>query len=432
MRICSYFSEDLPPEIARPPIPVAALHGRLIMALQTAWGLASHPAIRAFAICDGDSRIVPGATTVAAADLEEWMRRGDAIWLEPARHYWWKPALVRRHLGVRFPIVTMAHGLGYSRQVAPLIASLAAPSMAGDAVIAPSRAAADVLREQCGALIEQLALPRRAPNITVVPYGVPGVVRTPRDAARAALGWDKRPVVLFVGRLSDDDKADFGALFAAAAQLRAGGQRFRLVVAGVGSPQAVEALREHARRSGIADAEIRLNVSEVEKHLLFSGCDLFVSPANSASESFGLSVIEAMLHGAPIVCTAWSGYREIVRDGVDGFLVPVTWRRTSQPIDVQFVLGTRDSLSSEVSVDTESLAVRIGQLLGDRALRRRMGERGRKRAEARFLIGRVIDDVVALLAQARAECDEREEPQAASPIKLASSFRGYAGASSQG
>jgi glycosyltransferase involved in cell wall biosynthesis len=169
-----------------------------------------------------------------------------------------------------------------------------------------------------------------------------------------------------------------------------------------------------------------LNVSEVEKHLLYSGCDLFVSPANSVSESFGLSVVEAMLHGAPVVCTAWSGYREIVRDGIDGLLVPVVWRRTSEPLDLRFTLGTRDSLSSEVRIERDGLAARIGQLLDSGALRRRMGEQGRKRAEARFLIGRVIDDVVSVLAQARAECDKPDEPAARSPIKLASAFRRYA------
>jgi glycosyltransferase involved in cell wall biosynthesis len=425
VRICSRFFEDLPLEITRPPIAVDALHGRLVMALQIAWGLVCHPAVDAFAICDGDSGIAPGATAVAAANLGDWLGSNDAVWLEPARHYWWRPALIRHHFGVRFPIVTMAHGLGYSRQIAPLIASLAAPSMAGDVVIAPSCAAAAILREQCAALIEQLGLPRQPPNVAVVPYGVPGVVRTPRGAARTSLGWDERPVALFVGRLSEEDKADFAALVAAAAQVRAGSRRFRLVLAGVGSAQAVEVLREHARRAGIADAEVRLNVSEVEKHLLYSGCDLFVSPANSVSESFGLSVVEAMLHGAPVVCTAWSGYREIVRDGVDGFLVPVTWRGTNKPIDVQFVLGTRDSLSSEVNVDIDGLAVRIGQLLDSKTLRRRMGEHGRKRAEARFLIGRVVDDVVAVLAQARVECDQSDAFQPA-PIRHASAFRSYA------
>ena len=426
MRICSYFFEEIPPEITRPPIPIAALHGRLIMALHIAWGLASDPRVAAFGICDGDARIAPGATAVAAADLEEWLAPGDAVWLEPARHYWWKPALIRRHLGVRFPIVTMAHGLGYSRQIAPLVASLAAPRIPGDVVIAPSRATADVLREQCCALIEQLTLPRQPPKIAVVPYGVPDVVQTPRDAARAALGWDEQPVVLFIGRLVDEDKADFRALFAAAAKLKAEGRRFRIALAGVGSAQGVEVLREHARASGITDAEVRLNVSEVEKHLLFSGCDVFVSPSNTMSESFGLSVVEAMLHGAPVVCSAWSGYREVVRDGMDGFLVPVAWRRTSEPLDLRFTLGTRDSLSSEVRIESDALAARIGQLLDNEPLRRRMGEQGRKRAAAEFLIGRVIDDVVAVLAQARAECDQLDEPLAASPIKLASAFRRYA------
>jgi glycosyltransferase involved in cell wall biosynthesis len=53
---------------------------------------------------------------------------------------------------------------------------------------------------------------------------------------------------------------------------------------------------------------------------LLSALDLFVSP--SRSEPFGLSIIEAMACGVPVVATKSEGAGEILEDGVTGLLVP--------------------------------------------------------------------------------------------------------------
>lgn len=54
---------------------------------------------------------------------------------------------------------------------------------------------------------------------------------------------------------------------------------------------------------------------------LLSALDLFVSP--SRSEPFGLSIIEAMACGVPVVATKSEGATEILEDGVTGLLVPL-------------------------------------------------------------------------------------------------------------
>jgi glycosyltransferase involved in cell wall biosynthesis len=54
---------------------------------------------------------------------------------------------------------------------------------------------------------------------------------------------------------------------------------------------------------------------------LIPSFDLFVSPARS--EPFGLSIVEAMAGGAPVLATMSEGAREIVEDRQNGRLVPV-------------------------------------------------------------------------------------------------------------
>ena len=57
---------------------------------------------------------------------------------------------------------------------------------------------------------------------------------------------------------------------------------------------------------------------------IWSAPDIFVSLVDNVQETFGLTPLEAMAAGLPVVASDWDGYRETVRHGVDGFLVPTT------------------------------------------------------------------------------------------------------------
>lgn len=56
-----------------------------------------------------------------------------------------------------------------------------------------------------------------------------------------------------------------------------------------------------------------------EKHRLLSMTDVFVHP--SKFESFGISILEAMDYGLPVITTATGGIPDLVRDGVNGLTV---------------------------------------------------------------------------------------------------------------
>jgi glycosyltransferase involved in cell wall biosynthesis len=83
------------------------------------------------------------------------------------------------------------------------------------------------------------------------------------------------------------------------------------------------------------------------------------------SELLGLSVLEAMASGTPVVASRIGGLPEIVRDGETGFLVP--------PGDV------------------DALHERLNQVLGDATLAQRLGNNARKDVLERFTWARVAE-----------------------------------------
>jgi phosphatidylinositol alpha-mannosyltransferase len=62
-------------------------------------------------------------------------------------------------------------------------------------------------------------------------------------------------------------------------------------------------------------------VSDDEKAVALASADLLVAPS-LGGESFGMVLTEAFAAGTPVVASDIPGYRDVVRDGVDGVLVP--------------------------------------------------------------------------------------------------------------
>jgi len=110
-----------------------------------------------------------------------------------------------------------------------------------------------------------------------------------------------------------------------------------------------------ADRLGLTNA-IEFHESVGQEKLLgfYSDCDVLALP--SKNEGWGLSLMEAMACGKPVVASRVGGIPELVRDGTDGILVE--------------------------SGDVNGLADSILRLLKDPALRERMGRAGIQRVKA--------------------------------------------------
>jgi hypothetical protein len=126
------------------------------------------------------------------------------------------------------------------------------------------------------------------------------------------------------------------------------------------------------------------NPSVDDKHLLYSQADFFVSPSDNIQETFGLTVAEAMAYGLPAVVSDWNGYRDLVKDGENGFLIPTAFPFTMESLrlcDCTMSMLEEDLLAQSTTVDVSALSEKMERLTGNLELRVQMGKTARQFVE---------------------------------------------------
>ena len=221
-------------------------------------------------------------------------------------------------------------------------------------IITPSDSLKEILYEEYG--FED--------QITTIPTGVDMALFKShhREKERKRLHWGEDIILISAGRLAVEKNWD--TLMEAAALVMNKIPGLRLVLLGDGSER--RKLNKKARSLGIAD-RVEMNggvdLDAVSDYLVAADIFCFASVA----EAQGLVTLEAMAAGLPVAAVNGSGTRDILEDGVQGFMT---------------------------DNDPESLSRGIENLVKDRELRLKMGLAARQRArefdilnQARKLLG---------------------------------------------
>ena len=146
------------------------------------------------------------------------------------------------------------------------------------------------------------------------------------------------------------------------------------VIAGVDTSPKGETKHELIQLAG------KLNLTDTVSFLgwlddankLLCATDVFVSA--SETESFGLSIVEAMAMGTPVVATRTEGAQEVLEDDKTGLLVPIG--------------------------DVEQLAAAIVRLLSDKEQRKSLGSRAAVTVRESFSLTRMVDAVEKIYLEA--------------------------------
>jgi len=189
------------------------------------------------------------------------------------------------------------------------------------------------LRRECARLAARIAVSRPVVDAMrryfdheweIVPNGVDTTSfhpngRRPADALR-----DGRPRLLFLGRL--DPRNGLGTVLAAMPRILEHFPGAQLTVAGDGPLKPL--YERQAARFGDRVRLVGRIYEERPEH--YGTSDLYLCPTDKAS--FGITLLEAMACGTPLVVSDIVGFRELIDGGQEAVLVPAddpgAWSRT--------------------------------------------------------------------------------------------------------
>jgi starch synthase len=279
------------------------------------------------------------------------------------------------------------------------------PVQPWDAVICTSTAVKKnvevLLQAQVDSLKDRLGITKIVlPQLPVIPLGVHAedFSYTPEQRAksRATLNaGDETLVVLYTGRLSFHAKAHPLAMYQAlenAAQ--ATGKEVLLVECGWHANEYIE--KAFAAGAQLASPSVRVvtldgRVAE-NRETAWASADVFCSLSDNIQETFGIVPIEAMAAGLPVVVSDWDGYKDTVRDGIDGFRIPTIAPAPGLTGDLAhrhaLEIDTYDMYcghsSSLVAIHAQKLTQAFIELFQSPELSKKMGEAGRLRATQHY------------------------------------------------
>lgn len=211
--------------------------------------------------------------------------------------------------------------------------------------------------------------------------------------------------VLFVGRLDLKTKINlfptFDALQLTSQQLKVkGDQKIVLVLAGWFATEWDEITIRNGALEACPDVRVIYEDARNQEARggVWFGADIFTSLVDNVQETFGLTPIEAMAAKLPLVVSDFDGYRESVRDEIDGFRIK-TWQPfPGYGVDMidshaDFMISYRDyvnQISAGIGIDIGQASNSFLKLIQDQVLRIKMGENGFKRALAEYDWARLI------------------------------------------
>lgn len=306
--------------------------------------------------------------------------------------YFWSGtvALRNRCAKVPFPVTGIIHSLNSTDTVTDAFKLVNAPHQSYDGVICTSESGKEVLRKAIK--IAEGDSNEFKGTLETLPLGFDPIFdsKISQNDARGKLGIDENDtVLLYLGRLSPTSKADLFPLLQVFRTLRDRfGETLKLVIAG-----GVKGSELRLHKDMIHDLELdqsvrlMINFDKDLKQSIYAAADIYVAPSDNIQETFGISIIEAMASGLPVVASDMDGYRELVKHDITGLKVPTIWTNghiydslhdLMDPGTVQLLLAQAMVV---VPVELESA---LSRLISDKEFRLKLGETARSQALEKY------------------------------------------------
>ena len=282
---------------------------------------------------------------------------------------------------------------------------ITSPITSKDAIICTSKAVQSNLLKIIEAEEENLRKNLNAsvfvrPQLPVIPLGIDSnefdFTNKQKNIARENFGIkNDEIVILYVGRLSFHAKANpfqmYKSLDVVAEKSK---KQIVLIECGWYGNQGIEDAFIQASNSLCATVKIiRVDGRNHDMKLnSYAAADIFCSLSDNIQETFGITPIEAMAAGLPVIVSDWDGYKDSIRDGIDGFLIPTFMPEGGHGLDLAYRYAVNidnydmyiGNISNFISLDFNSLSKAFYELINNQQLRFDMGIKGKKKARDEF------------------------------------------------
>jgi glycosyltransferase involved in cell wall biosynthesis len=343
-------------------------------------------------------------------DLPALLQRGalSVLHLTSPAHYadavWLRDRYAR---GKTPPVTAQIHSLSYPALMLEWMKLALMRPSARDALFCSSHAGRAVV-QACMARVDALLeargpAPDAAPlELPVVPLGIDAeqLAGGRRASVRDELGIPADAVVVLgMGRFTEFDKMDLFPVVQAVAAVSArtapdASPVFLLLAGARQGTKTPEMVQIWANALGFGE-RLRLLVDfpAERKADILASADVFVSLSDNPQETFGLSVVEAMAAGLPVIASDYNGYKDTASDGV-ALRIPtracVDLAELSDLAPMLYARPLHLALGQSLEVDLPALEAALTRLIGEPALRASLGRAATERARALYAWPRVI------------------------------------------
>ena len=181
-------------------------------------------------------------------------------------------------------------------------------------------------------------------------------------------------VLLFIGRMFKEMGVKF--LLDNFSELSKGFPNLVLLVVGAKGPLLADVVKMSKKYP--TNFKYKVNISDSDKPYYYACADVFTAPTIDRNACMGISNIEAMMTGRPVISSLSGGHTETIDDNKSGFLIP---------------------FDSNGNLCLESYIKKLKILYNSRSTRHEMGIHARKRAVKLFSNDNIVKQHISLFEQ---------------------------------
>ena len=307
----------------------------------------------------------------------------------------------------KYSLLGVTHTTASQHVMDGLSSLLTHPVMPWDAIICTSNCVHDTVTKVINSQKDYLKSKLDAKNFSlpqfpIIPLGVDPdyfeINESNKSSARKKLNIDQDDIaIIFVGRLSFHAKSHPFPMYLALEKIQQNlpkDKKIHLIQTGWFANDHIKNAFENEAKKICPNINL-IFLDGRDQSLKFqslAASDIFVSLSDNIQETFGLTPLEGMASGLPVVATDWNGYRDTVRDNKDGFLVPtytlpegnleeIAYDHMSEAINYDYYIGIN---SLYTAVDIQKCISSLKELILNDELRLKMGKEARNHAKSNY------------------------------------------------